>query len=116
LPEKVHNAQMWRTPNSWDAKRGPLSQELYEDSLKNGTHQINLITQVVRKFPTPTVIDSKGMKKHGSGSMTLNGTVLDEEESSDGLPIPGPTGQLNPIWVEGLMGFPFGWTDISEGD
>jgi hypothetical protein len=23
-------------------------------------------------------------------------------------------GQLNPQWVETLMGYPFGWTDISE--
>ena len=25
-------------------------------------------------------------------------------------------GQLNPTWVEGLMGFPFGWTDLTDGE
>ena len=24
------------------------------------------------------------------------------------------TGSLNPTWVEALMGYPIGWTDISE--
>lgn len=29
---------------------------------------------------------------------------------------PSSTGQLNPDWVEGLMGFPIGWTDIDCDD
>jgi hypothetical protein len=26
----------------------------------------------------------------------------------------GNTGQLNPMWVEWLMGYPMGWTDLKD--
>lgn len=28
----------------------------------------------------------------------------------------GSGGQLNPTWVEWLMGFPLGWTDLSASE
>jgi hypothetical protein len=27
-----------------------------------------------------------------------------------------PIGSLNPVWVEALMGFPHGWSDVSGED
>jgi hypothetical protein len=27
-----------------------------------------------------------------------------------------PTGKLNPTWVEWLMGFPLGWTDLEDSE
>jgi|TARA_Y100000034_G_scaffold118296_1_gene158827 hypothetical protein len=29
---------------------------------------------------------------------------------------PGSTGPLNPTWVEALMGFPHGWTELGKQD
>jgi hypothetical protein len=28
----------------------------------------------------------------------------------------GATGQLNPAWVEWLMGYPIGWTDLKDSE
>ena len=60
------------------------------------------------KFPTPTVQDGENdgapsqYKRH---SIPLNAIVKDS---------PQTTGQLNPMWVEWLMGYPIGWTDLKD--
>jgi hypothetical protein len=48
-------------------------------------------------WPTPTVADSKNVGNNGSSQFNLHKTV---------------NGPLNPTWVEWLMGFPLGWTDL----
>jgi DNA (cytosine-5)-methyltransferase 1 len=35
---------------------------------------------------------------------------LEEKVALEG----SPTGRLNPTWVEWLMGFPLGWTDLED--
>ena len=50
---------LWRTPDAHLGMRGAKSKEGYEDSLKNGTHAINLLDQVRHNFqptayPTPS--------------------------------------------------------------
>ena len=54
----------------------------------------DLAASVARLYPTPTARDHKG--KGHSGQL---GTEIG--------------GQLNPTWVEWLMGFPLGWTALS---
>lgn len=49
----------------------------------------------VRMWPTPTVQDAEA----GGHSVGLNDQV---------------GGQLNPQWVEWLMGYPSGWTDLED--
>jgi hypothetical protein len=57
-------------------------------------------------WPTPTVNDSKNSTlppsqiKHDN----IPGAMLRDGEA--------PGGQLNPTWVEWLMGWPLGWTDL----
>jgi hypothetical protein len=89
------------TPNAWDAKRGPLSKELYESK----TRQISLVTYVKHhptneKFPTPTRRDYK------------SGTEA-QDRPGHSPPLSNLVGgTLNPTWVEWLMGWPLGWTDL----
>ena len=58
------------------------------------------LATAVRKWPTPTVQDAKnngGPSQHRRNSLPLNAEV---------------GGPLNPQWVEWLMGWPIGWTDL----
>ena len=64
----------------------------------------------IQMFPTPKATDYKGSGPAGSKSAehdlkkgNLKGTVMYLEQ--------GNGGQLNPDWVEWMMGFPLGWTE-----
>jgi hypothetical protein len=88
------------TPNSWDAKRGPMSKELME----TGKHQVSLVTYVKhnpKKWGTPKAQDSRhALRDRGKGNLG---------EQVSGL---HNGGKLNPLWTEWLMGWPIGWTDL----
>ena len=85
----------WRTPDAHIGERGAKSKENYERTLKNHHTKITLNDQV-RHFPTPQARDYKG------GSIKHD-RLLDVV-----------TGSLNPNWVEWLMGYPIGWTDLNH--
>jgi hypothetical protein len=98
----------WRTPNSHDSARGPMSLE----TALNGGHQISLVTQVRHPelWPTPCARDWKDsmskekaqgqFKKRESPSLAL--TIIKDNG-----------GQLSPMWVEWLMGYPIGHTELN---
>ena len=44
----------------------------------------------------------------------LDDSILSEEERRNMSQ--GDGGQLNPTWVEWLMGFPLGWTDLNASE
>tara|TARA_R110002049_G_scaffold30898_1_gene105539 strand:+ start:317 stop:583 length:267 start_codon:yes stop_codon:yes gene_type:complete len=73
----------------------------------------NLETVVARSmWPTPLARDYKGGRK----AETLAAAGRNETNS---LPDAvnsqmGKTGSLNPTWVEWLMGYPEGWTDLKD--
>ena len=103
--------KMWPTPTVQDSNKA--TKRWRED------HQNNLTAAVFnpeRMFPTPTTRDYKGgytteslTRKDGKSRAmdALPNAVLDGKgvETSTG-------GQLNPMWVEWLMGWPLGWTDL----
>lgn len=60
-----------------------------------------LATFVRKLLPTPTANDAK-----------YNGTASQQNRNSDALNVVAG-GALNPEWVEWLMGFPRGWTEVS---
>jgi hypothetical protein len=57
-------------------------------------------------WPTPTVDDSKNVNPKGNRRPGLVSAVR------EALGNPSIGGKLNPTWVEWLMGFPEGWTDL----
>lgn len=124
LSGAVHN---WPTPRANDAeKRGSIDAE----NPRNG------LPGAVKKWPTPTRSDGMG----GPGCSGRDGgdnlrtavavypTPCAQDAKNSTLPvsltdrdsIPGhllrsgeqPGGQLNPDWVEWLMGWPVGWTSL----
>ena len=61
----------------------------------------------VKSWPTPRRTDYK----NGRGK-TGNRTEEARKKAGWTLPETVGRGQLNPTWVEWLMGFPLGWTDL----
>jgi hypothetical protein len=67
----------------------------------------NTAVQIVKGrglIPTPSATDFKGSAKNGQRCGQLT-------DPAAGVIPPG--GRLNPTWVEWLMGWPLGWTDLS---
>lgn len=58
------------------------------------------LAQAVKRWPTPTAALCKW---GGSGSREMLKKIVTPEELN---------GALNPTWVEWLMGWPLGWTDL----
>lgn len=71
----------------------------------DGSRGVTLtLAGMARMYPTPMASDVHG------------GRIYRQPPSKDGSPkssevTPGP---LNPEWVEWLMGFPVGWTDLGD--
>jgi hypothetical protein len=57
----------------------------------------------LERWPTPTTVDTFTPPKRS------NPTLGDAARQAD-----GSNGKLNPTWVEWLMGFPLGWTDLED--
>tara|TARA_R110001606_G_scaffold161578_1_gene305516 strand:+ start:43 stop:615 length:573 start_codon:yes stop_codon:yes gene_type:complete len=97
-PEK-----MWATPAARDWKGPTITKNHpkgYNKSLPNE----------VKLWPTPAAANSKGaVKNRFMGSPTYKSN-LDEAVRTN-----MESGQLNPNWVEWVMGYPRGWTDLEDG-
>jgi hypothetical protein len=101
---------LWRTPQAANATQGPKSVEKYERSLKTGESSITLTDQVRHEpsvWATPQARDYRtGQRRRWENperSRNLNDQVAQES-----------SGQLNPQWVEWLMGFPIGYSDLED--
>ena len=57
-------------------------------------------------WPTPTADDASNVNPKPNRFMGLVAAVNGQESQR--------TGKLNPMWVEWLMGFPIGWTDLED--
>jgi hypothetical protein len=79
--------EMWPTPTSRAWKDGSAQ------SCANVP--TNALLGRVVHFPTPTANRRDGLQSHGVNVVT---------------------GSLNPTWVEWLMGFPSGWTDLKHSE
>ena len=93
---------LWRTPDTGAGGTSGLLKE-GKTHLENGQPiQIRLVDQVnnPRLWPTPTAQDAKN---NGAASQMVRNTK----------PLNAAVGgALNPMWVEWLMGWPLGWTDL----
>jgi len=95
--ETIVGQRLWPTPTSHMAKESNAPSE-HNRNTPTLTAQVN--------WPTPR---TKGMCG-GSGSWDLlNKNTTKEEARQMGA---GNGGKLNPMWVEWLMGWPLGWTDL----
>lgn len=115
----------WRTPSTMEAKRTTYKSMEKLLAVEQG-HQVSLTAQVqAGRWATPSQGDgirlgcettdqwrARAEKKKEQGinlHRPLNIEALLDAETQT----PSPTGQLNPRWVETLMGLPVGWTMVS---
>lgn len=86
-------------------------------SEKNGTHGKSLVAAIgdmmeKNLLPTPTVNESKN-NPSGASQWARNGSLNVEAAKLAGLnKTTGKGFQLNPQFVEEMMGFPIGWTEL----
>ena len=105
--------KMWPTPNARVTGGGE-----YKDPEKiikrwESGRQKNLC-EAVRLWPTPSSRDGKGgyiggRVRNGKTSFDTLDVAVQATDNQDKT-----GGQLNPTWVEWLMGFPLGWTDCGS--
>jgi DNA (cytosine-5)-methyltransferase 1 len=97
--ENLQTAVMWPTPQSrdWKGKSQRGADPENRDCLPNA----------VMNFPTP-----RGTKVEGYSSQGFRPTLAQIVTGED-----RPTGgQLNPTWVDWLMGYPIAWTDLEDSE
>jgi DNA (cytosine-5)-methyltransferase 1 len=70
------------------------------------------LEQAVQMWPTPT---ASSWGNEGSRNMldkhVQSGNITEQDKRAMTA---GNGGKLNPTWVEWLMGFPTGWTDLED--
>ena len=140
LPILVHRTSgtdsgLWRTPGAQDGMRGTYASKETMDSRLAKGGQLSLANQVKHPHLWPTPTASTGGANHASNAVTQKGhginllgavmkwltpTARDYKSGTGAQDRPGHSpplsnvigGTLNPTWVEWLMGWPLGWTDL----
>ena len=116
LREQVVHPQMWPTPSACPrgahtgARSGAVSEDGKTRTSANGTRWGATLQTAVRMWPTPSANeDAAGtpngnMQKMLGNHPDIRGTTPEEWQR----------GSLNPAWVEWLMGYPIGHTDLKD--
>ena len=106
------DSSLWPTPTTQEFEHhDAIWNEKNRRVAKNGrsTHGMGL-ADAVRMWRTPTVDDSKNVNPKDNRYLGLVAQVNSRTTTgTDG-------GKLNPNWVEWLMGFPPGWTDLKDSE
>lgn len=99
--------RIWPTPSASDCGRTAINPIMTKNGTirhknKEGGQSYARLDAVAAMFPTPKAQNARAAgQKHGDGGPSLDVVV---------------GGQLNPTWVEWLMGFPIGWTDLNVSE
>jgi hypothetical protein len=97
---------MWPTPRTCSAMASEITPQRAQDKFPN------LEREVARTmWPTPTTRDYKGGRKPDTLEASGRGVT---NSLNDALTIRDQHGALNPEWVEWLMGFPAGHTNLES--
>jgi hypothetical protein len=94
--------EMWPTPTCHNSNEKGSPSEFKRDSPGLGT--------VVLWFPTPQASDNRDRGNMSNPSIQRRIAIGKQIMLSQS--VDRNSGQLNPTWVEWLMGWPLGWTDL----
>jgi hypothetical protein len=122
---KLRDQENWLMPTCNQMDRTPEGMEnrkAYRESI--GRHYVEGgLQEQVNNFPTPRAVDVKGhsgpdglMRKDGKSRMDRlpNAVVYGQPDKDSNNTTGKNRGQLNPAWVEQLMGLPAGWTNFDS--
>lgn len=124
----VTGSLLWPTPVAHDDGKTPEAHMAMKERMPGGPRQtitsLNVMVKAIEQgkyphlWPTPTVPNGGRSPK---GGMSLTGMTPDGKKRQVDLAhfvrqSDGVSGQLNPTWVEWLMGFPLGWTDLKDSE
>lgn len=107
---------MWPTPTTQEVEHpDAILNEKGRRVSKDGKNSHSLgLADAVQMWPTPRSSGAmgddmettrRGVERRGYNSKLEEAVAITPER---------PTGKLNPMWVEWLMGFPLGWTDLED--
>lgn len=102
--------QIWPTPVSSSSMAEDIS--TVQARLKNGKPYKSRLKEAVAMWPTPRAAQGESRnhtvyaREYGK-PQNLENRIAQRDPSAIG-------GKLNPMWVEWLMGFPIGWTDLKD--
>jgi hypothetical protein len=94
-------AKMFPTPSSRDGKDSPGMSQTGPD----GRNRLDQLARVI--YATPTADDANNATRESGAFQSLTRQVVSSEMIG---------GQLNPTWVEWLMGYPLGWTALKDSE
>jgi len=103
---------LWPTPTAADTFTGNLKSSQQKEGVN---HSINLPQAIhMKMFPTPTASEVRqGWQDRSRGKKgtqeSLSTEIIKQQGGREQV-----KGQLNPPWVEWLMGYPPGWTDVGN--
>jgi DNA (cytosine-5)-methyltransferase 1 len=103
---------MWPTPMSSTSMAEDIG--TVQARLKDGQPYKSRLIEAVAMYPT---MSASGMGNTGSRQILQRRVESGEmtETELKGMSA-GNGGKLNPTWVEWLMGFPLGWTDLEDSE
>ena len=100
LADQVRESRLWPTP------RASAAMAEKTENIRNRGTQRGKLEEKVAMMPTPTARDHKD-----TGANTNY-----EKAKKKGRLAGHAGGSLNPTWVEWLMGYPKGWTDLNVSE
>ena len=101
----------WPTPQARDATpRGAQAKRYTNPERSNGLP--DAVAHFAARWPTPSATDHKGSGVTGDLRDRLDYAVERGATKTNTYSVPQSGGQLNPTWVEWLMGWPLGWTAL----
>ena len=93
-------SRIYPTPTARDSKGANSLEHLMLPKTQGNNHHVRQLANAVKLLTTPCAADATG--SHGGNNHRSLRTDV--------------AGQLNPTWVEWLMGFPIGWTELNASE
>jgi DNA (cytosine-5)-methyltransferase 1 len=119
-PTLVHHTSekesgYWPTPTATEGTGGGSAKSglkaLHREKRPSGNHRTFSLRDAVKIWPTPTA-SASASKGSSPATLTRKSGKSRINDRLDHAVMHSDSGQLNPTWVEWLMGWPLGWTDL----
>ena len=100
----------------WPTTRASPAMNENIETIRKRNKKRGMLEDKVAMWPTPAAHEGRlGYQRRDTGKKgtqkSLTTKVIDKEGGREKT-----TGQLNPTWVEWLMGYPIGWTDLNVSE